>query len=222
LANQVAPSFFLTDGNKLVIESWSRSNDVFQEWDCTTGLEIQSWRAPAPFDGAIAVSPDERCCVACSYEGEAVLKNLDDESQTITNLGMLEGAAACYSPDGKRVAIVSHLGLVGVWDSASWRQEATLGGFLNGASGVAFSPDGKRLAAASGGKEGMKLFDTESWQEVLTLEAQDYSSGQMAFSPDANAIGWLNDRGTLYIWRAPSWEQIAAAEASEKGEVQQP
>jgi WD40 repeat protein len=103
-----------------------------------------------------------------------------------------------------------------VWDAATWRQEATFGGFFNGAHTVAFSPDGKRLAIGSGGKEAVKLCDTESWQDVLTLEGQGHDYHNLAFSQDGNAIGWMNDSGSLFLWRAPSWAEIAATEKAGK------
>jgi hypothetical protein len=35
---------------------------------------------------------------------------------------------------------------------------------------------------------------------------------QLAFSPDGNKIVGLNNDGRLHIWRAPSREEVAAAE----------
>jgi WD40 repeat protein len=204
LGYAVAPVAFFTDGTRLIAEKWFQSVDTFHELDVTTGLEIQSWAAPPHFNGGIAVSPDARWCVATGYDGDAVLRNLADESQTNPNLDFLEGSYGCYSPDGKFVAIASHLGFASVWDTTTWRRQAILGGFLNGASSVSFSPDGKRLAVASGGKEAIKLFDTDSWQEVLTLEAPGYTDSNMEFSPDGSSIGWENMTGDLFVWRAPA------------------
>jgi hypothetical protein len=74
----------------------------------------------------------------------------------------------------------------------------------------------------SGGKEAVKLCDTESWQYVITLEGQGFDGGDLAFSPDGNDIGWLNNGGVLQVWQAPSWEEIAAAEAQQKADSNQP
>jgi WD40 repeat protein len=208
----VAPLCFLADGSKLI--TWS-SGDLLREWDLTTGSEIQSWLAPRDFS-IWALSPDERWWVGISYEGGTFVRNLIDESNAKVSLDHLEGMYAKYSPDGRLFAVASALGYARVWDAATWRQEATLGGFLNGANSIAFSPDGKRLAIASGGKEAVKLCDTASWQDVLILEGQGYDNRMMAFSPHGNVIGWLNDSGVLHLWRAPSWEEINTAEAREK------
>jgi hypothetical protein len=50
----------------------------------------------------------------------------------------------------------------------------------------------------------------------LGYEGQGYTEGDMAFSPDGDAIGWLNMTGDLYLWRAPSWAEIGAAEAKDR------
>jgi WD40 repeat protein/serine/threonine protein kinase len=207
------PLSFLADGNKWKNLSWSGGAVFFHEWDSATGVEKNElWRLPMPFEDAFGVSPDERWCVAVGYEGDVVAKNLADESQTELHLNTLEAASAAFSPDGKLFAVASDLGYARVWDATTWRQEATLGGFLNDPHTVAFSPDGKRLAIGNGGKQAVILCDTESWQDVLTLEGQGHDIHNLAFSPDGNAIGWLNDTGVLHLWRAPSSAEIEAAE----------
>jgi hypothetical protein len=35
---------------------------------------------------------------------------------------------------------------------------------------------------------------------------------ETAFSPAGDAIGTLSGEGQLYVWRAPTWAEIAAAE----------
>jgi WD40 repeat protein len=209
----VFPGIFLAGGNKLIV--YSRPDGRVLELETTTGRELQSWRTPMSFQGAAGLSPDERLCMTIGYEGETVLRNLADESQTTADINILEGSGAAFSPDGKLFAASSDLGFARVWDSVTWGELATLGGFLNGAQSVSFSPDGKRLVLASGGKEALKLFDSESWQDVLTLEGQGSDGHGLAFSPDENDIGWLNSSGVLQVWQAPSWEQITAEEAKQ-------
>jgi WD40 repeat protein len=68
----------------------------------------------------------------------------------------------------------------------------------------------------------VKLWDVDSWQELLTLEGAGSLFDLTSFSPDGNAIGTLSGEGLLNIWRAPSWEEINAAEAKEKAAIKQP
>jgi WD40 repeat protein len=54
-----------------------------------------------------------------------------------------------------------------------------------------------------------------SWQEVFTLEGAGFESDATSFSPNGDVIGTLSSDGSLRVWRAPSAEEIAAAEAKE-------
>jgi serine/threonine protein kinase/WD40 repeat protein len=217
-----APIAFLTQGNLLITGG---QYYPCGEWDLATGLEIQGWRAPRNLSvrtTAIAATPDGRWCVNMGHWGDVILRNLVDKTSAKLDLSILEAEAAAFSPDGKQFAATGTMGYARVWDTATWRPKATIGGFLNGAYSVAFSPDGKRLAINGGNKEAMKLCDTESWQNLITLEGQAAGTGgaNMAFSPDGNAIGWINANNVLQIWRAPSWAKIDAAEKAQSTDSQ--
>jgi WD40 repeat protein len=104
---------------------------------------------------------------------------------------------------------------VNVWDLRSRKAVGTYGRFVMSAHSVNFSPDVKRLVAASGGFEAVKLWDFESQQELLTLQANGGSLSNVAFSLDGDMISANDDGGTVYCWRAPSWEEIEAADANQ-------
>ncbi len=211
---------FLADGKKLI--TGSVSDNVLHELDLTTGLEIQSWPSPASlsFMLAWALTPDERSFMVIG-RGVAAFRNLDDQSQTKPELNFLEPGGASFSPDGKLLAVGDQMGYARVLDAATWQTVATLGGLLNAPHGIWFSPDGKRLAIASDDKEAVRLCDTESWQDVFTLEAPGTGFGGVEFFPDNNTIAWVNQT-TAYVWHAPTWAEINAAEAQEKAAVPQP
>jgi WD40 repeat protein len=157
--------------------------------------------------------------MAAGWNGDIVMRNLVDSSQTTLSLDAPEVDLAAYSPDRHLFAIASSMGFARVWNTSTWKPVATLGSFLNGVHGVNFSPDGKRLIIASHGKEAVRLCDTESWQDVLTLEA-GAGFASTAFSPDGKSLVW-GVQNSLSIWRAPTLAEIHAAEAKEKAKVQQ-
>ena len=99
--------------------------------------------------------------------------------------------------------------MVQLWDAASGRELVTLRGHTEFVLGVAFSPDGRRLATAS--QDGtVKLWDTATGQELLTLTA--YTSGLrgtgpyvfmgVAFSPDGRRLAAISRDHTVRIWLA--------------------
>ena len=86
-----------------------------------------------------------------------------------------------------------------------------------GVHGVTFSPYERRLAASGDGVEAVKIWDTDSWQELLTLSGEGSGHYRVKFSTDGSMLGSLSNEGPLHIWRAPSWEEIEAAESADDG-----
>ena len=70
-----------------------------------------------------------------------------------------------------------------MWDTASGRETLTLADFPDVISIVAFSPDGKRLAFASGGPT-IKVLDAATGRETLTLQGHTDWVQSVVFSPD--------------------------------------
>jgi WD40 repeat protein len=111
-------------------------------------------------------------------------------------------------------------GLVRLFDPANGELIGPpLHGHLNAVYGIAFSPDGRRLISAFGGREAVKLWDIGTRQELLTLGGTGSMLPAARWSADGDVIlagpPWQ-------AWRAPSWEEIAAAEAKERKEAIQP
>jgi WD40 repeat protein len=208
---EVRPEAFLAGNTKLVTSS--SSDGLHHEVDLGSGRALQSWRWAAEFITCI-LSPDDRDCLSLGYAGDFVLRSLAAKSDRKLSLDGLEATSGGFSPDGSLFVMASDLGYARVWDTTTWRQVATLGGVLMGMNSASFSADGKRVVIASSGTEAVKLFDTESWEEVFTLAGLGFGLGGARFSPDGNTITWGNRAGDLYIWRAPSWEEISAAEPS--------
>ena len=94
-----------------------------------------------------------------------------------------------FSPDGRRIATVSHDRTAKVWDAANGREIRTLGTHADRVNGVAFSPDGRRLATAC--RDGtIKLWDAATGAELTTMHGHRGSVIGVAFSPDRTAVGW--------------------------------
>jgi WD40 repeat protein len=117
------------------------------------------------------------------------------------------------SPDGQLFATVASDSEVRLWNAATRTAAGILRGFLLGAHSVAFSPDGDRLVAGSGGQEAVKIWDLATQQELLTFAGSGNLFAFTRCSPDGNTILSINDEHLVHLWRAPSWAEIEAAEA---------
>jgi WD40 repeat protein len=88
---------------------------------------------------------------------------------------------------------------------------------------LTFSPDGKRLAGASGGKT-VKLWDAQSGQETLSLKGHTRVS-RVAFSLDGHRLGSTVADGMPTIWDAtplPAAVQAGSVRAAEREKSRNP
>jgi eukaryotic-like serine/threonine-protein kinase len=118
-----------------------------------------------------------------------------------------------FSPDGRRLISTSFDGSARIWDLASRRELAALRGHFHNIMGSALTPDGRRLA--TGGistREAVKLWDLAAHRELLSLPGEGLYFHDLTFSPDGNILAATSLGGVAHFWRAPSWEEIAAAE----------
>jgi serine/threonine protein kinase/WD40 repeat protein len=123
------------------------------------------------------------------------------------------------SPDGGLVAASTYGGFVLLFDAVKGELIESFRGHLNAVFGVAFSPDGRRLISADGGREAIKIWDVNTRQELLTLAGTGSFLHQAAWSADGQEIV----AGTPWqVWHAPSWAEIATAEAEETAQQEQP
>ena len=114
------------------------------------------------------------------------------------------------------MATVAQTGLGFLWNTDDWTRVAALRGHALGIHGVGFSPDSRRVFTTSSKQDAIKLWDTTSHQEVMNIEAKGTFFRNPAYLEDGRTLvaTSVNIReAALNVWRAPTWEEIAAEEA---------
>ena len=90
---------------------------------------------------------------------------------------------------------------VRLWDVKTGRCVAVLRGHGAAVHGVAFSPNGRRIASASGDMT-VRLWDVATEQEVVDLRGHTDQVTAVAFRLDGLALASSSGDGTLRIWDA--------------------
>ncbi len=114
-----------------------------------------------------------------------------------------------YNADGKLLAAGSYsYGTIKVWDLGSMKEKATFYG-QSPVQDVAFSPDGKLLAATSGE---LRVWELSSGKEVRVLT--DMPVNRVVFSADGKWLaanpGGRSAGKTLKVWNTKTWEEAGS------------
>jgi WD40 repeat protein len=163
---------------------------------------------------SVDLSPDDRL-LAAGYQNGAVklLRFPSGKHETTFTNHQAHVTGVLFSPDGRGLFSTSFDSSARLWDVFAKRELATLRGHFGMVCGAALSPDGRR--AATGGsspRDAVKLWDLVTHRELLSLQGEGQHFMQVAFSPDGNSVAAVSLDGIAHLWRAPSWEEIAAAE----------
>jgi len=183
-------------------------------WEAATGREVFARRGLKRGIQCVAYSPDGRLVAAGSTNRG---KDPDSELwvwEVATGREILNRVrpgpdlmSLQFSPDGKWLA-AGHL-LVGdgskvpclcrLWNVATGEEVAAFPA-RSSIGGVAFSPDGKRLALA--GKDMVELWDVQARKAVRVLRPRfsPQFARSLAYSPDGQRIAVAYSDNTIQVW----------------------
>lgn len=117
-----------------------------------------------------------------------------------------EAISVAFSPDSQKLVSGSQDGTVRVWEVASGKTLAVLGGPTGDVNGLAFSPDGKTLASGYYNHEGLdadviQLWDTADYKLDSTLALQDQAKIiRIAYRPDGAVLAVAANRAEVELW----------------------
>ncbi len=222
------PLGFSPDGIVVVVASAGQAGadpsfQGIQLWDARAGLklgklETRSYPRFPLWTQPLAFTPDGKTLVVGTLSAD--IDVFDVATQTL--VGKIVGAhditsdgrgalgAVAISPDGKLLASATQPGEIKLWNLATRLLQRTLLGKPEGAgaltvgTSLAFSPDGKNLAAYAAGV--LSVWNTENWHKDKELASPGGSCLFLRYSPDGTILAGANN--PVRLWRTGSWELI--------------
>jgi WD40 repeat protein len=183
-------------------------------WDIETGERLRE--LPNFTVYKVSFNPDGTRVAAATFNGLEVWRYAPDSAEPITLeesqaiLTIPDGGSGIFSPDGKWLAALS-LSTAGgnavkLWNAITGQELLTLAGHTDWLAGLAFSPDGKRLASTS--LDGtVRIWSLASGQEMVAVTVPPAGYGnRVVYSPNGQEFATNGGDGTATIWNAKTGE----------------
>jgi len=195
-------------------------------WELASGKQTFSVQGNEPLTSA-AFSPDSMHILTTSSHAVARIWRLPTGHQ-LTSLSGNRSAtftSAKFSFDGTKIVASSVDDHAYVWDAVTSKQLFVLNGHYSPVTCAAFSPDGRRIATASGEYHSAsgwslsnptgaqiddtgRIWDATTGKELLILKGLGDIVSWISFSPDASRVATASWDGTVRIWDATTGKQL--------------
>jgi WD40 repeat protein/serine/threonine protein kinase len=214
--NQVA---FSPDGTRVA----SAGADSARVWDAATGAEVVAFKEHLRWVRSLAFRPDGRFIASFGQDQNLYVWNATTGERLSSNatlrerLGSLDKARQnaipngypwwiwnpAFSADTRYLATAdgSRSGAVAVVPLDSGETPILFEGHTAVVQGLAFSPDGRRLATG-GDDQSARVWDLVRRQEIAALEGHTDSVMGVAFSPDGRRVATASQDRTVRVWDA--------------------
>jgi RNA polymerase sigma factor (sigma-70 family) len=211
-SNSASGVAFSPDRKRLASAS---ADHTVRIWDITKGTELHTLTGHDNQVTCVAFDPERNELASGGADGTVKTWNAATGKEIRTFRGHMQFGSGvhclAYNRDGTRVAsgngAASGELTVKIWDPSTGKEERTLEGFKGMISGLAFSPNGKRLASTSGDRK-LKLWDLSTGKEIKEIHQPDNYFASVAFSPDGKRLVTANDDKTVTIWDAETLKEV--------------
>jgi WD40 repeat protein len=218
---------FSPDGKRLVGALREGENATVKVWDVQTGQELPKLiKGHTERVRGVVYSADGNRLASASDDGTVkVWDTQTGEELFSSRIGRFDRME--FSPDGKRLVTANSGPWQGgqqgryfdvpcdvkVWDAETGQELLSLKGFTGPSPRLAFSPNGKRVAAsrrysnAQGPEERgeIKVWDAQTGQELFTLRD---TFGTVPFSSDGKRLASSGGGGTVKVWDAQTGQEV--------------
>jgi WD40 repeat protein/class 3 adenylate cyclase len=179
-------------------------------WNVEHRPELPSFKNDSGF-GAVAFSPDGKQVLTGGFDGIAILWDAVTGQKLREFIGHTYDInyGAGFSPDGRYVLTGSLDNTVRLWETQTGKEIRQFTTHTVWIDSVAFSPDGKYVAASGGG--GAQIWNAETGQELRRFDSDgpDFSFARVSFSPDGRYLVTADlSNGTTQLWNLSTGELL--------------
>jgi hypothetical protein len=196
--NVVCALCWSADGGRLASGSWEGTAKV---WDVQRGKRILTIKTGHDWVHAVMYSPDSSKFATGGDKDKAVkiwdakmgkrLKTLKHD-RTVYSLA--------WTSDGEKLISGSSLGLIRIFDTATWQQIAVLEGHTQFVAAISLSSNNRLLASASWDKTA-RLWNLDTNLQVGPPLHHDQSlDSDAALSPDGKVLVTACENDNAYAW----------------------
>jgi len=161
-------------------------------WDADSGEQLHRIET---FNGELSWSPRGNLLAVLGDKQVHILDGGSGQRLRSWNTPFPSGSPA-WSSDGQRIAIAAEK-TVQIWAAASGRLIHTLQGHTDKVRAIAWSPDDKTIASASGGDKTVRLWDASSGKPIHSFDGGDCVV--LSWSPDGKSLA-SSERENVRVW----------------------
>jgi WD40 repeat protein len=194
---------FSADGKQLITVT---KDGIIKIWEIDTGREVSALAGWGREPTAIALSPDGTQLALARYSpAEIKLVDLSGPMKPTTLPSSTGHHTLAFSPDGKHLAVPAPQNQIDVWEVAGLRKAFSLTCPNGYAMDVAFSPNGRWLAAST--SSGGTVWDLDTRELAFTVPRKAWLA-RVAFNGDSRLLATAGIHRSLQLWDVPSWKEV--------------